>query len=139
MSFNFGTTSSLLTLALSLGLGTATYAKDSTQTEAPQQVQIAESTNPADVSYEDLEKFTNVNVKAQEIEDKYREEVNKAKNMGDIEKVHHKMNVELVDAIHGEDLSIEEYQQVRTDVLQDPELRTRATHMISEKSRKIGN
>jgi hypothetical protein len=136
MLLKFGTTN-MLTLALALGVSAVTYAQNSDLAGAPQQVQQA--VNPAGVSNEDLEKFANVNVRAHEIEDKYSNEINGAKTLDDVEEVQKKMNNELVDAIHREDLSVEEYQQVGTAVQQDPELRMRATHMITEKLHKTGN
>lgn len=128
------TTSSLLASMLVLGAAPSVYAQD----QAPQQIPQAqpEAMNPAEVSDAHLEKFANVNIKAQEIEEKYSAEVNSAKTMDDIEKIQQKMNLELVDAIEGEDISVDEYQQVGMAVQQDPELRQRAIEKISEKTEK---
>ncbi|MBA2490667.1 MAG: DUF4168 domain-containing protein [Gammaproteobacteria bacterium] len=125
-------TRSLLALMLGLGAMSSVYA----QNQSPQQMPSMqpEAMNPADVSDQHLEKFANVNVKAQEIQEKYKSEVDGAKTLDDIETIQEKMNGELVDAIESEDLSVQKYQQVGMAVQQDPELRQRAIEKITEKS-----
>lgn len=129
MLFKLFTTSSLLAVMLGFGAAPSVYAQD----QAPQQMppMQPQAMNPGDVSDEHLEKFANVNIKAQEIEDKYRSQVDGAKTMNDVEKIQEKMNGELVDAIEAEDISVEEYQKVGMAVQQDPELRRRAIEKIT--------
>lgn len=127
------TTSSLLALMLSLGAAPSVYAQEQPSYQVPQG--MPEAMNPADVSDQHLEKFANVNLKAQEIQDKYKSQVDGAKTMDDIEKIQEKMNIELVDAIESEDISVEEYQQVGMAVQQDPELRKRAIAKITEQAK----
>jgi len=91
--------------------------------------------NPADVSDAHLEKFANVNVKAQKIQEKYSSEVDNAKTMDDVETIQKKMNGELVDAIESQDISVQKYQQVGMAVQQDPELRQRVIKKITEKGK----
>jgi hypothetical protein len=95
--------------------------------------------NPATVSEAHLEKFANVNVKAQKIQEKYKAEVDGIKNLEDLTKVQQKMNGELVDAIQGEDMSVEEYQEIGTAVQKSPELRSRVMTKINEKRQQQTN
>ncbi len=143
MLLKFRSTSSLLALALILGLSTApaAYAEGTGQAGAPQQIpqDQPQAMNPADVTDEHLDKFANVNVKAREIQDKYLKEVDGAKTMDDIERIQQKMNSELVDAIHAEDLSVEEFQQVNAAVQQDPVLQKRVIGKINERTRQAPN
>ena len=129
MSLKLGIVNSVLALVLTLGAGTAAYAQDF---DTP-------TMNPATVSEAHLEKFANVNVKAQEIQEKYKAEVDRIKNLEDLTKVQQKMNGELVDAIQGEDMSVEEYQEVSTAVQQSPELRSRVMTKINEKRQQQTN
>ncbi|HKF95562.1 MAG TPA: DUF4168 domain-containing protein [Gammaproteobacteria bacterium] len=129
MSLKLGIANSVLALVLTLGAGAAAYAQDF---DTP-------TMNPATVSEAHLEKFANVNVKAQEIQEKYKAEVDGIKNLEDLTKVQQKMNGELVDAIQGEDMSVEEYQEVSTAVQQSPELRSRVMTKINEKRQQQTN
>lgn len=131
MLLNLFGTRSLLALMLALGALSSANA----QYQSPRQMQPTqpEAMNPADVSDQHLEKFANVNVKAQKIQEKYKSEVDGAKTLDDIETIQEKMNGELVDAIESEDLSVQQYQQVGMAVQQDPELRQRAMEKITEK------
>ncbi|MGH8501017.1 MAG: DUF4168 domain-containing protein [Gammaproteobacteria bacterium] len=124
------TLSSLLALMLGLGAAPSVYAQGQVPQTQP------EAMKPTDVSDEHLEKFANVNVKAHEIQEKYKAQVEGAKTMDDVHNIQKKMNGELVDAIQGEDLSVEEYQQVGMAVQQDPELRQRAIEKINEKTKQ---
>jgi hypothetical protein len=134
-------TSSLLTLALGLAAASAAYGEHPDRAAAPQKLPQAvnEPINPANVSDEHLEKFANVTVKAQEIEDKYEAEVNGAKTMHDFEIVQQKMNDELVMAIEAEGISVEQYEQLGSAVGQDSELRHRAIAKINAKTRPTGD
>ncbi len=130
-------TISLLMLVLVSGLGAASAA-DAQRAGTPQQTPPA--TDPAfgsgGVSEEHLEKFANVSLKTREIEDKYKAEVERCKTMDDVERVQKKMEGELIDAIHAEDMSLEEYDQVVMAVGQDPALGARAANMMNQKSRQ---
>lgn len=127
------TTSSLLALTLGLGAAPSIHAQEQAPYQVPQDV--PEAMNPADVSDQHLEKFANVNLKAQEIQDKYKSQVDGAETMDDVEKIQEKMNLELVNAIESEDISVEDYQRVGMAVQQDPELRKRAIEKITEQAK----
>jgi predicted transglutaminase-like cysteine proteinase len=141
MLIKFGTANSLLALTVYAGLATATaaFAQDSEQVGAQRQVplQLAQAApdtmNPMAITDERLDRFANVNVKAQEIQEKYKTQVDSAKTMEDLNRVQQKMNSELIDAIQSQDISVEEYQQLSTTVQQDPELLRRVTAKITEK------
>lgn len=123
-------TRSVLALMLGLGAMPSVYAQDQSPRQMPPMQ--PEAMNPADVSDEHLEKFANVNVKAQEIQEKYKSEIDGAETMDDVETIQEKMNGELVDAIESQDISVQEYQQVGMAVQQDPRLRQRAIEKITE-------
>lgn len=90
----------------------------------------------AGVSEGDLDKVANVNLKAQQIEQKYEAQVHGAKTMDDVEKIQQRMESELIDAIHEQDISLQEYQQVALAVERDPGLRARFEAIVTEKARQ---
>lgn len=90
------------------------------------------------VSEGDLVKVANVNVKAQEIQRKYEAQFDGAKTMHDVENIQQQMQGELIDAIHEQDISLEEYKQVALAVEKDPGLRARFAAMVTEKARPQG-
>jgi hypothetical protein len=53
--------------------------------------------------------------------------------MEEFENVQVRMQNELIDVIHSEDISVEEYQQVATAVQRDPQLRKRFQAKVTEK------
>ncbi len=121
MLLKFGIVNSLLALALGLIIVTvpAAYAQD--------------WGGSAEITDRDLDKCANVNVKAQEIQQKYEPQVGSAKTIDDIENIQARMQNELIDVIHSEDISVEEYQQVATAVQRDPQLRKRFQAKVTEK------
>lgn len=137
MLLKFGIASSLPLVVFALGLTTATaiYAADRDPAGASKQnpPATAQPIDPANVSNDHLEKFANVTVKAQEIEDKYEAEVDGAKTMHEFEIVQQKMNDELVSAIESEGISVEQYEQLGLAVGQDPELRNRVIAKLKRK------
>lgn len=135
MLLKFKVTNSLLAIALGLltiGTVPAAYAQGWNDSAEPAPGQVRPM-NPADVSDGDLDKFANVNVKAHEIQQKYEPQVDSAKTMDDIERIQAQMQGELIDVIHAEDISVDEYQQVATAVQQDPQLRKRFEAKVMEK------
>lgn len=121
MLLKFGIVNSLLAFALGLIIVTvpAAYAQD-----------WGGSTGITD---RDLDKCANVNVKVQEIQQKYEPQVDSAKTMDDFENIQVRMQNELIDVIHSEDLSVEEYQQVATAVQRNPQLRKRFQAKVMDK------
>ncbi len=141
MLIKFGIANSLLALTASAGLAAATAAfaqgsePISTQPQAPLQIAQAkpEAMNPLAITDERLDKFANVSVKAQEIQNKYKAQIDGVKTMEELNRLQQKMNSELIDAIQEQDISIDEYQQLSTTVQQDPELLRRVTAKITQK------
>lgn len=121
MLLKFGIVNSLLALALGLIIVTvpAAYAQD--------------WGGSAEITARDLDKCANVKVKAQKIEQKYEPQIDSAKDMEEFENVQVRMQNELIDVIHSEDISVEEYQQVATAVQRDPKLRKRFQAKVMEK------
>ncbi len=117
----FGIVNSLLAFALGLIIVTVpvAYAQD--------------WEGSTEITNRELDKCANVNVKAQEIQQKYEPQVNGAKTMKEFENIQARMENELIDVIHSEDISLEEYQQVATAVKQDPQLRKRFQAKVMEK------
>jgi pyruvate/oxaloacetate carboxyltransferase len=132
-------TKGLLAIFLSAGLSAAlpAYAQKSDQAKpgasSGTTEEMAQAIREPRVSRDDLENFANVNIKAQEIQAKYKPQLDSAKNMDDVQKVAQQMNGELIDAIHSQDLSIAEYKQVSLAVMHNAALHKRFTAIITEK------
>ncbi len=139
MSIKFPITGSLLALVAGLSLATAMSARaDDIGSAAVPQMAPQEETafHAGNVSDEQLEKYVNVHLKKGEIEDKYRTQVNGAETMDEFDRIRHKMEGEVIDAIHAEDLSLEEYEQLELALGENSSLRARATQIINEKWHK---
>lgn len=120
MLVKFGIVNSLFALALGLTIATAPTAY------------AQEWDGPAKITDRDLDKCAHVNVKAQDIQQKYERQFDGAKTMDDIENIQARMQNELIDVIHAEDMSVEDYQQVATAVQRDPQLRKRYTKVLEK-------
>jgi hypothetical protein len=136
MLLNSTKASSLPALFLTVVLGALPMAQadDGWGQDGASPATPGESAGPIAVSDGDLDKVASVNVKAQEIQQKYEAQVQGAKTMNDIERIQQQMEGELIDAIHEQDISLQEYQQVALAVERDPGLRARFEAMVMEKA-----
>lgn len=141
MLIKFNTANSLraLTVAAGLAAATAVFAQvpdlSGAQPRVPLQLAQAEpeTMNPMAVTDDTLDKFANVNIEAQQIQKRYKTQITGAKTMEDITSLQQRMNGELVDAIQGQDISVDEYQQLTATVQKDPELLKRVAAKITNK------
>lgn len=138
MLLNSVKANSLITLLLAAALGASSMAYADGWESGGTAQPTPDAPFNSGVSEGDLVKVANVNLKAQEIQQKYEAQVQGAKTMDDVEKIQQRMESELIDAIHEQDISLEEYKQVALAVEKDPSLRARFEAMLTEKTPEEG-
>lgn len=84
------------------------------------------------VPKEKLEKYASAYIEAQDVIEEYQEKVGAVKTEEEADRLRKAYSKELADAVRAEDLTIEEYNDITEAVQRDPELRQRASQMISK-------